>query len=179
MFDIFYHATQRIQIAFGGLATPPGKFKGALVKKKLHLLSCWQTSASFSKSNISPTGIPKSAIRLSCSPGDSQSNFVIMNAQFQTVLNPLYLSSFAGQASKTLASPPTQEKCLFHSHATDSSVPSTPAQLEPCTVPLLRACGFDSLYHLTKPDRIKRISPCRKVVPCQAATASRSFSDMA
>jgi len=30
--------THRMQIAFGGLATPPGKFNGALVNKKLHRL---------------------------------------------------------------------------------------------------------------------------------------------
>ena len=58
----------RTHRAFGGLAIPPGKFKGALVKKKDHLFRRLHTSASSSKSNISPTGIPNKAMRLSCRP---------------------------------------------------------------------------------------------------------------
>jgi hypothetical protein len=38
------------------------------VNTKLHLFSRLQTSASSSRSNISPTGIPNNAMRLSCRP---------------------------------------------------------------------------------------------------------------
>lgn len=41
-------------IAFGGLLTPPGTFKGMLVKKKEYLFSFRHSFASASRSNSSP-----------------------------------------------------------------------------------------------------------------------------
>ncbi len=90
--------------------------------------------------------------------------------------NLRYLSFCAGHASKTFASPPTAAKWWFHSHATDSSLPSTPAQVEPLTVPPILCSSEAFSYHFTKPERTSKISPWRSSVPCAAATASRSWT---
>lgn len=50
--------SQKIAIAPGGLPTPPLTCRGALVKKKLHLFSRSQILLRFSRSHISPIGVP-------------------------------------------------------------------------------------------------------------------------
>jgi len=49
--------------ALGGDATPPGTFSGALVKKKEYLPNFAHVSASFSKSQNSPNGVPQNESR--------------------------------------------------------------------------------------------------------------------
>lgn len=54
--------------AFGGLATPPLTFNGALVRKKLYFFSFLHTSANCSRFQSSPMGVPHMARRWSWSP---------------------------------------------------------------------------------------------------------------
>ncbi len=51
----------KIANAFGGLATPPCTFSGALVRKKLYLFSFLHTSANCSRFQSSPIGVPHMA----------------------------------------------------------------------------------------------------------------------
>lgn len=170
----------KTQIAFGGLATPPGKFSGALVKKQLHFWCLRHVSASSSRLNISPMGVPQRARRTSCRPVDPVSQIWVSWSRIY--LNRgygRYRSSVEGHASKTLASPPTAAKCFSHNHSTLSRVPSTPAHSLPSSVPLLRSSKLASLCHFTNPERTSRMSPVRNSVPWDAATASRSVCEMA
>lgn len=147
---------QTIQIAFGGLATPPGMLIGALVNKQLHFPAFLHALLNASKSNISPSGMPSSAIQWSCSR---------------------QAGIFAGHASKTAISPPIATKCLFHNHLTVSSQPRTPDQ---CALfPAVFRCSIDrDSNQLMKPLRMRRMSPGWKSTPCQAATDSISFTVM-
>lgn len=49
---------QNMARALGGLAIPPGVFKGALVQKKVRLCCFSHSLAKASRSHISPIGIP-------------------------------------------------------------------------------------------------------------------------
>jgi hypothetical protein len=53
--------TQKIAVPLTCELTPPGQFAGADVKKKNHLPFSLQVFASFSRSSISPSGIPHRA----------------------------------------------------------------------------------------------------------------------
>jgi hypothetical protein len=55
------HPSQKNASAFGGDATPPGTFMGALVKKNVYRPSLLATSLNLSRSHSSPIGIPQPA----------------------------------------------------------------------------------------------------------------------
>ena len=54
---------QKIAIAFGGEATPPGTFNGILVRKKENRPSLAHVAANSSRSHNSPIGVPHRAIK--------------------------------------------------------------------------------------------------------------------
>lgn len=62
---------QNIASALGGLATPPGVFNVALVKKKVHFCCASHSLESPSRSHISPIGIPQRERRWSWSSIES------------------------------------------------------------------------------------------------------------
>jgi hypothetical protein len=81
-------SVQKIAKAFEWLETPPSQLAGELVTKKVHLPFSLQVLDNFSRSNISPSGIPHRAKIYSCN---------------------MYFSRL-GQASKDGASPATAAK---------------------------------------------------------------------
>lgn len=113
---------QKIAIAPGGLPTPPSTCNGALVKKNVHLLSSSHFLLSFSRSHISPMGVPHCTNSHSCRHHPDS-------------------SGGGGHASNATVSPATAAKCRSYSQRTVVSLLCSPtAQVSSC-VPFLRSSG--------------------------------------
>jgi hypothetical protein len=151
---------QKIATAFGGLATPPGTFRGTLDKKKLHLPVRLHISLKPSKSNISPMGIPQPASNHSC--------------KHHIASPPL-----TGLLSKLGQSPATAANWFSHRNLRVASLDSTPAKAA-----VARAasafCSFSlrALNAAVNPVRRKRMSPGRKTMFWSAMRRCRWESGM-
>lgn len=59
---------QKMARAFGGLAAPPGRFNGELVRKNDHRFCSLHSLLNASRSHISPIGMPQPGNKKSCKP---------------------------------------------------------------------------------------------------------------
>lgn len=146
--------------ALEGLATPESKFRGELVKRKVQRLSALHVSDSFSRSQLSPIGIPQP----------------LRNTSWQET--PQGLGD--GHASYAVVSLATAANWQSQCHLIISFVASTPTNR---LSSLLASCTFWScvrwLYSSTHPVRIIKISPGMKTILCNSATSSSCCNGIA
>lgn len=143
--------------AFGGLAQPPLRFKGMLVRKNVHRFCLSHSAARASRSNISPIGIPIPASSVGCMP-------------FPNAPSAPGVAAPGGHASNPGQSPATAAICVSHRNCRTETVDSIPmysnGDLDIMVSFLVRAA--DS-HALVKPVRRNTISPGRNLIPLDAA----------